>query len=111
MLDDIVDDLLGRLFGEAIGRRLPNSRRAQLIWRVFFGLLGTGLALTGAVHFARAPDLTANTALRLSMIAMFGSLAGFCLFNVALGRRWRWPGVIFVLSFVSIFVTRLAFGR
>jgi hypothetical protein len=111
MPDDIVDDLLGRLLGEAIGRRLPHSRRAKLLWRVFFGLVGTGLAATGAVHFAGRPDLTTNTPLRLTMIAMFGSLACVFLFNVGLGRRWRWPGVMFVVCFILLFVTRIAFGR
>lgn len=45
-----------------------------------------------------------------SMIAVFGSLAAFFLFNVALHRPWRWPGLGFVLSFVALFVTRVLFG-
>lgn len=45
-----------------------------------------------------------------SVIAVFGSLAAFFLFNVALHRPWRWPGLGFVLSFVALFVTRVLFG-
>lgn len=44
------------------------------------------------------------------MVAMFAFLAAFFLFNVALGRTWRWPGVLFAFSFVSLFVTRILFG-
>ena len=111
MIDDIVNDALGRLFGEAIGRRLPASRRAQLLVRIFFGLLGAGLAVAGLARFAVDPRLAANGPLRLSMLAMFASLGSFFLCNVALGRRWRWPAVIFVVSYVSLFVTRIAFGN
>jgi hypothetical protein len=105
-----MDDLLVHLFGEAILGKLTRSRRAQLLFRVFFGLLGAGLGVTGAVHFGFKADLTQNTALRLSMVALFVFLASFSLFNVALGRKWRWPGVLFVISFVSLFATRIIFG-
>lgn len=106
----MIDDLLAHLFGEAVFGKLGHSRRAQLLFRVFFGLLGAGLGVAGAVHFALKTDLTQNTAMRLSMIALFVFLASFSLFNVALGRKWRWPGVLFVLSFVSLFATRVIFG-
>jgi hypothetical protein len=88
----MIDDLLGGLFGEAVFGRLSRSRRAELLARLFFGLLGAGLGVAGAVHFARRPDLTGNTPMWLSMIAMFVFLASFSLFNVGLGRTWRWPG-------------------
>lgn len=107
----MLDDLLGGLFGEAVFGRLGRSRRAQLLARVFFGLLGAGLGIAGAVHFARRPDLTSNTPMWLSMIAMFMFMASFSLFNVGLGRAWRWPGTLFVVSFVALFVTRIMFGR
>ena len=32
------------------------------------------------------------------------------LFNVALHRPWRWPGLGFVLSFVALFAARILFG-
>lgn len=48
--------------------------------------------------------------MRLSMVAVFVFLASFSLFNVALGRKWRWPGKLFVLSFVALFGARLFFG-
>jgi hypothetical protein len=44
------------------------------------------------------------------MVAMFVFLAAFCLFNIALGRTWRWPGVLFVASFVSTLALRILFG-
>jgi hypothetical protein len=107
----VFDDLLGELFGEAVFGRLGNSRRALLLVRVFFGLLGAGLGIVGAVHFARRPDLTSNTPMWISMIAVFVFLAGFSLFNVGLGRTWRWPGRFFLVSLVALFVTRILFGR
>jgi hypothetical protein len=106
----MLDDLLVHLFGEALFRKLGHSRRAQLLFRVFFGLIGAGLGVTGAVHFALKTGFTENTALRLSMVALFVFLASFSLFNVALGRKWRWPGVLFVISLVSLFATRIIFG-
>lgn len=107
----MIDEILAEIFGQAVFGRLPASRRAQLLFRLFFGLLGAALGIAGAVHFANRPDLTANTALRLSMAATFVFLASFCLFNVALARPWRWPGKLFVVSFVALFATRLLFGR
>jgi hypothetical protein len=107
----MLDDLLGELFGEfAIGRG-TNSRRAQLLARMFFGMLGAGLGVAGAVHFARRPELTGNAPMWISMIALFGFLSAFSLFNVGLGRAWRWPGVLFLVSVAALFVTRILFGR
>ena len=48
--------------------------------------------------------------MRGSMVAMFVCLACFCLFNVALARKWRWPGLGFVWSFVGLIVSRLVLG-
>ena len=106
----MMDDLLAHLFGEALFGKLSPSRRTQLLFRVLFGLVGAGLGVTGAVHFGFKGDLTQNTAMRLSMVLLFVFLASFSLFNVALGRKWRWPGVLFVISFVSLFATRIIFG-
>ena len=106
----MLDDMLGELLGEAAFGRLSRSRRAQLLFRLFFGLLGAGLGLIGVIHFVRTPPATSNTAMYMSMIAMFVSLSCFSLFNIGMARPWKWPGIWFVLSFVSLFVTRIAFG-
>jgi hypothetical protein len=107
----MLDDLLGELFGEFAIRGGTNSRRAQLLARMFFGLLGAGLGLAGAVHFARQPEQTGNTPMWIAMIALFGFLSAFSLFNVGLGRTWRWPGALFLVSLAALFVTRILFGR
>ena len=107
----MLDNLLGELFGEAVFGRLGKSRRAQLLVRVFFGLLGAGLGIAGTLHFALRTNLTNNAPMWISMIAMFAFLASFSLFNVGLGRTWRWPGKLFVVSVVALFVTRILFGR
>ncbi|HEY8534832.1 MAG TPA: hypothetical protein VIL25_00220 [Vicinamibacterales bacterium] len=106
----MLDDLLGGLLGEAIFGRYRNTRRGQLYWRMFFGLLGAVLGLAGAAHIAANFD-TANVPMRLSAVGLMLALAAFSLFNVALLRPWRWPGLWFVASFVALFVSRIAFGR
>ena len=106
----MIDDILGEIFGEAVFGRLGRSRRAQLLARLFFGLLGTALCAAGAVYFVFKDNLTNNTAMHASMIAVFFFLSCFSLFNVTLARPWRWPGKLFVLSFIALFVTRFLFG-
>jgi hypothetical protein len=49
--------------------------------------------------------------MRLSMVGVFVFFGCFWLFNVAFARKWRWPGWLFALSFVMLFVTRILFGR
>lgn len=107
----MLDELLGQILGEAVFGRLGASERAKVRLRVGFGLLGAALGVAGALHFALRDEPVANSALLASMIAVFVFLAAFFLFNVALHRPWRWPGVGFVLSFVALFATRLLFGR
>ena len=51
-----------------------------------------------------------NAPLHASMLLLFAMLACFCLCNVALLRRWRWPGGFFVLALVALFVAQFAFG-
>lgn len=104
------DDLLEGLIGEAIARRFPAGRRAELYWRMVFGLLGTGLGLIGAVYTAATFD-TANVPMRLSAVTLMLAMAAFSLFNVALLRPWRWPALWFAASVVALFVSRIAFGR
>ena len=106
----MIDDILAGLFGEILAGRLGTSRRAQLLARVFFGLLGSGLGVVGAIHISQRFGSEPNAAMVASMVAVFLFLACFCLFNVALGRSWRWPAVLFVASFVSMFGTRILFG-
>ena len=106
----MIDELLAHLFGEAVFGKTGSSQQAQLVFRLFFGLIGTGLGIAGAVHFAVRDDFTQNVPMRLSIIGLFGCLASFSLFNVALGRRWRWPTVFFAVNLVSVFATRIMFG-
>ena len=106
----MIDDILGELLGEAAFGKLSKSRRAQLLFSLFFGLLGTVLGILGAVHFLRQPDLTQNGPLRVCMGGLFIFLACFSLFNVGLRRKWRWPGILFVVSLVGLFVARILFG-
>lgn len=107
----MLDDLLLEIFGHTVFDKLTNSRRAKLLFRLAFGVIGCFLATAGAVHFAGRTDLTANTALRVSMVALFVFLGCFSLFNIALARKWRWPGLLFLLSLIAIFATRILFGR
>ncbi len=104
----MIDELLVELFGHAVFGRMGASRRAQLLARMFFGFLGAGLSGAGAWYIATRSDYAAApAAFREWTIAVFAFLGCFWLFNVALGRTWRWPGVMFVLSVVGLFVSRL----
>ena len=107
----MIDEILAGIFdeGEFVVDGQGASRRAQLIVRLCFGLLGAGLATAGAVRFAWLPP-AANPAFAASIVAMFAFLGCFCLFNIALARTWRWPGLLFAVSFAAMFVTRIAFG-
>ena len=108
-MSDFLGELLSGILGEAVMSRLGDSRRVQTLARMFFGLLGAGLGIAGAIHFGlRSPG--ANLPMHLSMIALFLALASLCLFNVSLLRSWRWPGRLFVASFVALFATRILFG-
>lgn len=106
----MLDDLLGQILGEAVFGRLGESERAKARLRVGFGLLGTALGVAGALHFALLDQPVTNAAMLASMIAVFVFLAAFFLFNVALHRPWRWPGLGFVVSFVALFATRILLG-
>ena len=110
MLDAVIDDLLGGLVGEALFGRLRSTPRAQLVARLCFGLLGTGLGLAGTIHALGGGIPAANAPMRASMIALFAFMTCFCLFNVALARPWRWPGLCFLVTLALMFVTRIAFG-
>ena len=77
-----LDDLL-----DGFGPDLFKSKRAKGVLRVFFGLLGAGLA-----------------------VALFGFMGAFCLINVTFARRTSWPWKGFVAAFVLLFVVRIVFG-
>ena len=102
----MIDEILVQIFGAAVFRRIGHSKRAQLIARLGFGLHGAGLAIVGAVHFARL-DTAMHAPTRACMVLVFIGLGCFSLFNVALARRWRWPGVLFIASFVALFAARI----
>ena len=106
----MIDEILIEVFGEAVLGRLNRSRRFQLIARMFFGFLGAVLGLVGAFYIALKPGITQNLALHAVMILVFLFLTCFALFNIALARQWRWPGRLFVVSFIGLFVTRILFG-
>jgi hypothetical protein len=106
----VIDDILADVFGGLAFGRLGRSKRAQLVARLAFGLLGAALAVIGAWHFALAALPGAGSAMRASAVALFLFLGCFSLFNVALARRWRWPGRLFLASLLALFVARIAFG-
>jgi uncharacterized membrane protein len=105
----MIDEILAGIFGEAVFGRIGHSRRAELVARLFFGVLGAGLGLVGAVHVAQRID-TPNRVMSASMVAAFLFLSCFSLFNVALARAWRWPGTLFLVSLAAVIVSRLALG-
>jgi hypothetical protein len=105
VLDELVRGVLEAAFG-----RFDPGERGRLLFRLFFGLLGAGLGLAGAWIFLFVQRDIPNAALRGSLVAAFLFLAAFALFNVALGRRWRWPGLGFVIAFVAVFATRILLG-
>lgn len=107
---NMIDDIFGALCGEAVLDGIVNARRSQRVFCVFFGAIGGILGAIGAVHFGGQAGLTTNLALRLSMTALFVFLACFSLFNVGLGRAWRWPGRGFLASLAAIFISRILWG-
>lgn len=105
----MLTEIIFELIGEAAFGRLNRSQRAQVLLRVFFGLVGTFLGLAGAYHFIASVEIS-NKAMHASMVALFLFIALFSLFNVVLKRPWRWPGLGIVVSFILLFVTRIALG-
>ena len=103
----MLDDLIETLFDD-VDLGLKGSQRAQVIMRIFFGGLGLLLSLVGTWHMLFRAE--GGLHLRLGMALMFAVLASFCLFNVCLLKRWRWPGRLFLVSFVLLFVLRIVLG-
>jgi len=105
----MLGDILEGLFEGYIRSRGTPSRRWRILARLFFGALGAGLAAVGAIVIAGRAD-KGTLPFRLSTILMFVAMASFFLFNVMLARKWPWPAILFVLGFVLMFATRIAFG-
>lgn len=107
----MLGDILGEIVGRAIGSRIGDSPRTQVLFRFFFGLLGTVLAAIAIVYFVVSPPQTANVPFLASTLGLYVFLGCFSLFNIAFALPWRWPGFLFVVCLVMMFVTRIAFGR
>ena len=106
----MIDEALVQIFGEALFGRLGASARSRLLARLFFGLLGAALGIVGAFVIAERTASSPNLVLRVSIVALFAFLSAFSLFNIALARRWRWPGILFLVSLAATFVARIAIG-
>ena len=91
---------------------LPPSpgRRGQTVIRVLVGLVGALLALAGLYKGIVEGFGGAGLMFRAAGCLVFGFLLCLCMFNVALHRPWRWPGLGFVASLVAIFLVRVIFG-
>ena len=100
----MLDDLFSGLFDIGGG---DLTKRKEFIIRLIIGIAGVALSIAGIVHMV---DYNAGLPFRLAGAAIFICLACFCGFNIAMQRKWRWPGRCFVLSFVGIFVVRIIFG-
>jgi hypothetical protein len=103
----MLDDLIETLF-EDVDLGLKGARRAQIVWRILFGGLGLLLSAAGAWHMLFRVEGALH--LRLGASLMFALLGAFCLFNVCLLKKWRWPGRLFLASFVLLFALRIVFG-
>jgi hypothetical protein len=105
----MLDDILGGLLGEALFGRIEHTRRREILLRLFFGLLGAALGLGGAVYMLTRDD-PASPHMRLAMAALLAFFGLFWLFNVALMRRWRWPGILTLSSLVALIAARFVLG-
>jgi hypothetical protein len=106
----MLGEIVAQLIGEAAFGRLGRSQRAHVLFRVFFGLLGTFLGFAGAYHFVVSVE-SSNRIMHASMVALFVFVALFSLLNVACKRPSRWPALGIAVSFVSVFVSRILLGR
>jgi hypothetical protein len=104
----MLDDLIETLFDD-VDLGLKGSQRGQVVWRIFFG--GMGVLLSGVGMWHMLFRVEGGLHLRLGATLMFALLAAFCLFNVCLLKKWRWPGRLFLASFVLLFVLRITLGR
>lgn len=100
-------EFIVEFFAEALAPQGDLSKRGEVVVRLLFGLLLAALGVAG-MWFTHGYDASAH--FRWAGIALFFFLACFGLFNVAFGRTWRWPGRLFVVSLVMLFVVRILFG-
>jgi hypothetical protein len=101
----IVIDLGDLLEDIAIGP--GGGRRFEAVIRILFGIVGALLAFAGAFHIL---SYEAGIAFRAAAIVFFIFFGCFWAFNVALYRKWRWPGRFLVISFIGIFAVRILLG-
>ena len=106
----MIPEAIFEMIGEAAFGRLNRSRKAQVLFRVFFGLLGTALGLFGVYHFLVNVEPPASRLLHASIVALFAFVAARAFFHIACKRPWRWPVVGVAVSFAALFITRIAFG-
>ena len=85
------------------------GRRAKIVLRLLFGLLGLGLGAAGTWHMLMG-DVEGGPHLRTVAASMFAFLALFFALNVALLKPWRWPGLGFCASLVLLFAVRIVLG-
>ena len=105
----MIDELLAHLFGEALFGRYTPSRRAQLLARLSFGLIGAALGIAGTACMIHRRD-GASPPTRVALAVLFLSIGAFWLLNVGLGRQWRWPGVTVAASLIALIAARFIFG-
>lgn len=104
-------DLIESILEDADWGNLSQSKRAQFLFRVFFGLLGTFLGIAGVWKgMSDGFGTEGSLALRANVILLFFMLAAFCLFNIAMLRRWKWPWIGLVIAFLLLFPVRIIFG-
>jgi hypothetical protein len=102
-----LDDLLTDLFGD-VALEHTWARRLALLARMLIGLVGTLLGLFGAYVMMTSGTVSGTPALRMGMASVLVALACFSVFNVMLGRRWRWPWLCFLATIVGLFALRLS---
>ena len=102
----MIGDIIGDIIGEIISSEEP-SKKAQAVIRILFGLAGVALSIAGAV---KTVSYDAGLAFRMAGLFMFGMLTCFCGFNIALFRKWKWPGRLLLLSLLLLFAVRIIFG-
>ena len=102
----MIGDIIGDIVGEIISGSDP-SKKFQAFTRVLVGLVGVALSIAGMVKMF---SYDAGLAFRLAAVFLFAMLACFCGINIALFKKWKWPGRLLLLSFPLLFVVRIIFG-
>lgn len=87
-----------------------SGRVSRTIFRSLFGLLGVTLSAIGVHHVLTGGIEGISYHFKFMAALNFACLGSFCLFNVVLLRPYRWPGRLFVLSIVLLFLVRVVYG-